>query len=86
MNTVKFYPSKYKMPTLSTKAIAVKAAVELTESLQNISTIFTDIASSKVFESMSDKQLPRVEIIFPYNSIKNRITLQMVNFRGWTCR
>ena len=29
--------------------------------IQKISTIFTDIAASKVFESMSDKQLPRVE-------------------------
>ena len=54
--------------------------------IQKLSTIFTDIAAIRAFESMSDKQLPRVEIIFPYNSIKNRITLQMVNFRGWTCR
>ena len=36
MGTLAFYPAKYKMPTLSTKAIAVKAAMELTEALQNM--------------------------------------------------
>ena len=80
MYTVELYPEKYKMPTLSTRAISVKAAVELTEDLQNmidqtkikfsknelkeiqkLSTIFTDIAASKVFESMSDTQLLTME-------------------------
>ena len=36
MYTVELYPEKYKMPTLSTRAISVKAAVELTEDLQNM--------------------------------------------------
>ena len=31
VDTVEFYPANYKIPTLSTRAIAVKAAVELME-------------------------------------------------------
>ena len=92
------------MPTLSTRAIAVKSAFELIKALQNmidtkniqfnnnelkeiqkLSKIITDISASKVFESMIDKQLPRVKRIFQDNSVKNRITLHMVNFRGWAC-
>ena len=36
VDTVEFYPANYKMPTLCTIAIAVKAAVELTEVLQHM--------------------------------------------------
>ena len=36
VDIVEFYPAKYKMPTLSTRAISVKAAVELMEALQNM--------------------------------------------------
>ena len=36
VDTVEFYPEKYKIPTLSTRAIDVKDAVELTEALQNM--------------------------------------------------
>ena len=91
VDTVEFYPAKYKMTTLSRRAIAVKAAVELTEALQNmtdpkkiqfnnnepkeiqkISTIFTDIATGKVFERRSDKQLPRVDRIYPDNSMEKQ--------------
>ena len=91
MDTVEFYPEKYNMTTLSTRAISVKVAVELTEALQNItnptniqfnrnelkdiqnlSTLFIDIAAGKVFESMSDKQLTRVGEIFPDNSMKKQ--------------
>ena len=36
VDTVEFYPSKYKIPTLSTRAISVKAAVELVEALKNM--------------------------------------------------
>ena len=91
MDTVEFYPANYKMPTVSTRETAVKAAVELAEELQNMtdlkmiqfnnnelkemqkmSTIFTDIAAIKVFERRSDKQLPRVEKIFPDNSMEKQ--------------
>ena len=54
--------------------------------IQKFSTIFIDIATSKVFEIMSNKQIPRVEKILPDNSMKNMITLQIVDFRGWKCR
>ena len=36
MDTVELYSENYKMPTLSTRAIAIKAAVELAEALQNM--------------------------------------------------
>ena len=36
VDTVEFYPEMYKIPTLSTRSIYVKAAVELTEDLQNM--------------------------------------------------
>ena len=36
MDTVGFYPAKIKNSTLSRISIAVKAAVELTEALQNM--------------------------------------------------
>ena len=36
VDTVEFYPSKYKIPTLSTRAISVKAAEKMTEALQNM--------------------------------------------------
>ena len=89
MDTVEFYPSKFKMSTLSTRVTAVKDPVELTKALKNItyptkiqlknyelkeiqkiSTIFTDVATSKVSESRSDKQLPRVDKIYPDNSME----------------
>ena len=38
--------------------------------IQNLSTLFIDIAAGKVFESMSDKQLKRVGEIFPDNRMK----------------
>ena len=91
MDTVEFYPEKYKIPILSTRAIAVKAAVELTKALQNMtdptkiqfnnnelkevqtfSTIFIDIATGKVFESRSNKQLLRLDQIYPDNSMEKR--------------
>ena len=93
------------MPTLSTRAIAVKSAFELIKALQNmidtkniqfnnnelkeiqkLSKILTDISASKVFESRSNKQLTRVGKYPQIIAWKNRITLQMVNFRGWTCK
>ena len=38
--------------------------------IQKLSTIFTYIAASKLFESRSDKQLTQVEKIFPDNSME----------------
>ena len=46
VDTIGFYPAKYKMPTLSTRAITVNATVELTEALQNM-TDTTKIKSNK---------------------------------------
>ena len=40
--------------------------------MQKLSTIFTYIATSKVFESRSDKQLPRVGRIYPDNSMEKQ--------------
>ena len=53
--------------------------------MQKFSTIFTDIATSKVFESMRDNQLPRVEK-YSWIIARKKITLQIVNFRGWKRR
>ena len=36
MDKVEFYPTEYKIPTLSTRAITTKDAVELKEALQNM--------------------------------------------------
>ena len=40
--------------------------------IQKLSTIFTDIAAIRAFESMSDKQLPRVEKILLDNRMKKQ--------------
>ena len=40
--------------------------------MQKISTILTDIATSKVLESRRDKQLPRVDRIYPDNSMEKQ--------------
>ena len=56
VDTVEFYPAKCKMSTLSTRSIAVKAAVELTEAILNM----TDLTKIQ----FNDNELRDIQKLF----------------------
>ena len=56
VDTVEFYPAKCKMSTLSTGSIAVKAAVELTEAILNM----TDLTKIQ----FNDNELRDIQKLF----------------------
>ena len=103
MYTVEFYPAKYKIPTLSTRSIAVKDAVELTEALQNMTdptkiqfnnSELKELKNSLQYLKIQQQvRSPKSGTISNFRGWKKftqiiawkiRITLQMVNFQGWT--